>query len=402
MPHSNDAFAAKNELVRAEIIHFLKHAPPTARAVILTLLSAAKSAIDSGYQHHVANNTALTNWNGLLTFLASIAAMQGELSDSSDFAGFLQRFANHLLSSSAAMESDWAMLLQVSHDLLMIGDRMETPEEVLRQSAEVLVQALRADLYLCCMRDAEDGWAVQFCDAPGESTVPMIARVMDEGFLLHPVGEAITSDSANFVVSNDLDTAEHGGKSLDRVMHHSDYRSRLTFILGAGGTHPPFGLIFLYTRQEYGFEDYEERFLSKFASIVSLTVGRRIAVARDALEKASGAMAHFGNNTLNIMGNQAEFCGELMVDIEARLGRAQELAQDMLRLLPADSSGRAEAEQLAAILQRSTDLSQLSKQINGLLQGVSRMARLIDSLKKSVEKPDLMHYLQGEKVLKLE
>jgi len=402
MPHLHSASSSKNELVRAEITHFLKHAPPPMRAALLALLPAAKWAIDSGYRHDAANDTTLTSWNSLLVLLSSLAAMQGDLSDSSEFAGFLQRFANHLLSSSAAIESDWATLLQVSHDLLMIGDRMEPPEEVLRQSAEVLVQALHADLYLCRMRNAEGGWAVQFCDAPGENSVPMIPQVMDEGSSLHPVFQAIMRGNASFVVSNDLHAIEHGGESLDGAMYRHGYRSRLAFILGTSGALPPFGLIFLYTRQEYGFEDYEERFLSKFAGIVSLTVGRRIAVAKDALEKASGAMAHFGNNTLNIMRNQAEFCGELMVDIETRLRRAQELSGDMLRHLPADSPGRADAEQLAAILQRSADLSQLSEQVNGVLKGVSRMTKLIGALKESVEQPRLMHYLQGEKVLKLE
>ncbi|MDR0476710.1 MAG: hypothetical protein LBH14_02050 [Desulfobulbaceae bacterium] len=402
MPHSHNAIPAKNELVRAEITHFLKHAPPPVRAVLLALLPAAKWAIDSGYHHRAADDTALTNWNSLLTFLSSIAAMQGDVSDSSEFAGFLQRFANHLLSSSATMESDWAMLLQVSHDLLIIGGRMESPEEVLRQSAEVLVQALRADLYLCRMRDAEGGWIAQFCDAPGENSVPMIQRVMDEDFSQHPVFEAIMHGDASFVVSNDLQAVEQGGESLDGVMYDSGYRSRLAFILRVGGHLPPFGLIFLYTRQEYGFDDYEERFLSKFASIVSLTVGRRIDVARDALEKASGAMAHFGNNALNVIRNQAEFCGELMVDIEARLRYAQDLSGGMLQRLPADSPGRAEAQELVAILQRSANLSQLSDQIDGVLKGVSRMTQLIEALKKSVVEPRLMHYLQGEKVLKLE
>ncbi|MDR0476711.1 MAG: hypothetical protein LBH14_02055 [Desulfobulbaceae bacterium] len=363
----------KNELVRAEIIRFLKHAPPPMRAAALALLPAAKWAIDSGY-HHLVVNTTLKSWRCLLALLSAIAAMQ----------------------------SDSMMLLQVSRDLLQIGDRMAPPQDVLRQSAEVLVQALRADLYLCRMRDADGGWAVQCCDAPGENSVPMIPRVMDEGFSQHPVSLALMRGNASFVVSNDLHAIEEGGESLNCVLYRSGYRSRLAFILRAGGSRPPFGLIFLYTKQEYGFEDYEEHFLSKFAGIVSLTVGRRINIAKDALEKASGAMAHFGNNTLNVISNQAEFCGELIMDIEPRLRQAQELSEDMLRQLPVGSPGRAKAEELAAILQNSTDLSQLSEQIDGVLKGVSRMAQLIGALKESVEKPRLMHYLQGEKVLKLE
>ncbi|MDR3090249.1 MAG: hypothetical protein LBU39_10605 [Desulfobulbaceae bacterium] len=360
--------------MRAEIFRLLKHAPPPMRHAVLALLPAAKWAIDSGYHHRVARDNTLKSWRCLVALLSSIAAMQ----------------------------SDSAMLLQVSRDLLMLGDRMAPPEEVLRQSAEVLAQALRADLYICRTRNAEGGWAVQFCDAPGGESVPMIPRIMDEGFALHPVSQAITHGNAGFVVSNDLHAIEQGGESLDCVLYKSGYRSRLAFILREAGNRPPFGLILLYTQHEYGFEDYEERFLSKFASIVSLTVGRRIAVARDTLEKASGAMAHFGNNALNIMRNQAEFCGELMVDIEAGLGRARELADAVLRQSPADAPTHAEAKELAGLLHRFSDLNQLSEQLDGVLHGIARMTRLINSLKKSAEEPRLMHYVLGEKVLKLE
>ena len=344
------------------------------RGAVISLLPAAKWASDSGYRHRVASDTPLKSWRCLVALLSAIAVMQG----------------------------DSAMLLQVSRDLLVIGNRMEPPEEVLRQSSEVLLQALRADLYVCRIRNADGAWVAQFCDAPGAESVPMVPRVIEEGFSQHPVSQAITRGNVDFVVSNDLHAIEQGGGSMDCMLYHSGYRSRLAFILRQGHNRPPFGLIQLYTKQEYGFEDYEEGFLSKFASIVSLTVGRRIAVARDALEKASGAMAHFGNNTLNIMHNQAEFCGELMVDIEARLRRAQELSEEVLRQLPEDTPGRLEAGQLAAILQRSTDLNQLSEQLSGVLEGVSRMAGLIGALRKSVEKPRLMHYLLGEKVLNLE
>ena len=375
MSQSKNAFAPKNELVRAEIIRFLKHAPPPMRSAVIALLPAAKWAIDSGYHHRLARSAPpMKSWRCLLALLSSIAAMQG----------------------------DGEMLLQVSRDLLVLGDRMAPPEEVLRQSAEVLVQALGADLYVCRMRNAEGDWVAQFCDAPGGDSVPMIPRVMEAGLLLHPVAQAITRGNAGFVVSNDMHAIEQGGEATDCVFYSSGYRSRLAFILREGHNRPPFGLIHLYTKQEYGFEDYEERFLSKFASIVSLTVGRRIAVARDTLEKASGAMAHFGNNTLNVIRNQAEFCGELMVDIETELKHAQELAADLLLQLPADAPGHATAEQLAVILYRSTDLSQLAEQLDGVVNGVSRMAKLIGALKQSAEQPRLMHYLLGEQVLKLE
>jgi len=365
--------ASKDDFVRAEIIRFLKYAPPPIRAAVLALLPAAKRALDSGYRHAVSESQ-IKGWRCLLALLSSIAVMQG----------------------------DAEMLLQVSNELLMIGNRMAPPEEVLRQSAEVLVQALHADLYVCRLRNAKGEWVVQFCDAPGAGSTPMIPRVMDEGFSRHPVAQAIQQGNASFVVSNDLHAIEHGGESLDCAIYSEGYRSRLAFVLSESGRHrSPFGLIMLYTRHEYGFEAFDERFLSKFARIVSLTVGRRVAVARDTLEKAAGAVAHFGNNALNVMRNHAEFCGELMEDVEADLRRALELSRAILEVLPEGAPIREQAGELESLL-AGTDLKLLSEQLEGVNDGVLRMVRIINSLKKSVERPRLMHYVMGQKVLKLE
>ena len=134
--------AAKDAVVRAEIIHFLQYAPPPIRAAVLALLPAAKRVLDSGSRHAVGESR-IKSWRCLLALLTAITAMQG----------------------------DTEMLLQLSNELLMIGDRMAPPEEVLRQSAEVLVHALHADLYVCRLRNAKGEWVVRFCDAPGaEST----------------------------------------------------------------------------------------------------------------------------------------------------------------------------------------------------------------------------------------
>jgi len=364
---SQDAF------VRAEIIRFLQYAPPQIRAAVLTLLPAAKRALDSGYRHAVGGSH-IKGWRCLLALLTAITAMQG----------------------------DTEMLLQISNDLLMIGDRMAPPEEVLRQSAEVLVHALHADLYVCRLRNAKGEWVVRFCDAPGAASTPMIHQVMDEEFARHPVAQAIKQGNASFVVSNDLHAIEQGGQSLDCSIYSAGYRSRLAFVLrGSGRNRSPFGLIMLYTRDEYGFEGFDERFLSKFARIVSLTVGRRVAVAKDTMEKAAGAVAHFGNNALNIMRNHAEFCGELLEDVEADVRRALEFSRELLGLLPEDASARVKAAELEALLAR-TDLSQLAEQLEGVNNGVLRMVRIINALKKSVEQPRLMHYIMGQKVLKLE
>ena len=365
--------SSQTDVVRSEIVRFLQYAPPQMRAAVLALLPAAKRALDSGYRHAVSESQ-IKSWRCFLALLSAIATMQG----------------------------DSEMLLQVSNALLLIGNRMEPPAEVLRQSAEVLVHALHADLYVCRLRNAKGEWVVQACDAPDAVSIPIIPHVMDEGFSRHPVAQAIKQGHTNFVVSNDLHAIEHGGESLDCAIYSEGYRSRLAFVLSESGRQQsPFGLIMLYTKHEYGFEGFDERFLSKFAHIVSLTVGRRVAVTRDTLEKAAGAVAHFGNNALNIMQNHAEFCGELLEGMEADLRRARELSREVLKNLPENVPVRIQSAELEALLAR-IDLHQIPEQLEGVNDGVRRMVRVINSLKKSVERPRLMHYVMGHKVLKLE
>ena len=60
---------------------------------------------------------------------------------------------DYMRSSIAAMQSETETLLRVSNDLLSMADHMAPPGEVLRQSAEILVHALHADLYVCRLRN---------------------------------------------------------------------------------------------------------------------------------------------------------------------------------------------------------------------------------------------------------
>ena len=189
-------------------------------------------------------------------------------------------------------------------------------------------------------------------------------------------------------------------REVDRI-YKEGYRSRLSFVLRERNDKPPFGLVMLYTTREYGFENFDERFLGKCARLVSLTVGRRIAVARDTLEKAAGAMAHYGNNALNIMRNQAEYCGELVEDIDANQARALRLARELMAEFPDDTRGRMLAVELESALAHA-DLTELAGHLGGVLEGTRRMTRIINSLKKSVERPRLMHYALGHDVLRLE
>lgn len=358
--------------VREDITRLLKYAPPEMRAAVLGLLPAAKRTLDSGY-HPDVRRVPLKSWRCLLQLLASVTSMQ----------------------------SDTETLLRVSNDLLSIADRMAPPGEVLRQSAEVLVHALHADLYVCRLRNAKGEWVTQAANHVRGGSIPIVAPMLDESLRKHPVMSAVLEGHVRYVVSNNLQGLERGGGSFDCVVYKEGYRSRLAFVLRERNDRPAFGLVQLYTKREYGFEAYDERFLSKCARIVSLTVGRRVAVARDTLEKAAGAMAHYGNNALNVMRNQAEYCGELVEDIDANLARALRISRELLAEFPEDSRGRFLALELESILARA-DLTELAGHLGGVLEGTRRMTRIINSLKKSVERPRLMHYALGHDVLKLE
>ena len=112
-------------------------------------------------------------------------------------------------------------------------------------------------------------------------------------------------------------------------------------------------------------------------------------------------MAHYGNNALNIMRNQAEYCGELVEDIDNNLSRALRLSRELRAEFHEDSRGQRLALELEKILARA-DLTDLAGPLGGVLEGTRRMTRIIGSLKKSAERPSLMRYALGQDVLKLE
>ena len=342
------------------------------RPAIIALIRAAYRSLKRGYQPDV-RAVPLRSWRSLLQLLSSVAAMQSETET----------------------------LLRVSNDLLSMADHMAPPGEVLRQSAEILVHALHADLYVCRQRNPQGEWVVQAAARRDGGGIPMVVPALEEGIRNHPVMRTVKEGSARHVVSNNLRGIERGGESFDCVVYKAGYRSRLAFVLRERNDRPPFGLVLLYTQREYGFEMYDAHFLSKCARIVSLTTGRRLAVARDTLEKAAGAMAHYGNNALNIMRNQAEYCGELVEDIDNNLSRALRLSRELRAEFHEDSRGQRLALELEKILALA-DLTELAGHLGGVLEGTRRMTRIIGSLKKSAERPSLMRYALGQDVLKLE
>lgn len=359
-------------LVKKELLFLLAESPPEMRAAILGLIPAAKRSLDAGYRAEI-HRSPLKSWQDLL----------------------------HLLASVASSRQDTEILLRVSHELLAIADHMAPPDDVLRQSARILVHALHAEMHVCRLRNARSEWVIRAAECINGDSLPIMAPWLEEGLCQHPVMNAVIGGQVRHVVSNNLQALERGGDSLDCAAYKEGYRSRLAFVLRERGNRPAFGLVQLYTRREHGFDSYDQRFLAKFARIVSLTVGRRVALARDTLEKAAGAMAHYGNNRLNVMRNQAEYCAEVLEELDEVLWRAKSLGRELAARLPAESAERALAHDLCVSLNHA-DLRGIAGHLGGVLEGARRMARLINSLKISAERPRLMHYALGQDVLRLE
>ena len=243
----------RNTRTYEDIVQLLRHTPPEMRQA---LFLAAKKSLDLGYRPEV-RATPIKGWRCLLQLLSSIATMQTETE----------------------------ALLRVTSDLVAIADHMAVPSEVLRQSAEILVHALHADMYVCRIRSEQGEWIVQAAARADGAAIPIVAPMMEESLIRHPVMRVIQEGHGRYVVSNDLHGLDRGGEAFDCVVYKSGYRSRLAFILRERFDRPAFGLVLLYTERDYGFDGYDARFLSKCARILSLTVGRRLAVARDTLER---------------------------------------------------------------------------------------------------------------------
>ncbi|MCR5814373.1 MAG: hypothetical protein K6G15_07765 [Desulfovibrio sp.] len=358
--------------IKEKFAELLRYAPPEMKSAVLALLPAAKWALHSGYQPLI-QDSLLRNWRCLLSFLASLASMQAEQD----------------------------MLLRTSSDLLAIADHMAPHEEVLTQSARILVRALHADLFVCRLRTSHGEWKVRFADATDCRHLPIVAPMLEESLRQHPVMRAILDGHSRYIVSNNLQSIEKGGESFDCMIYKEGYRSRLAFVLRERNDRPPFGLVMLYTRREYGFDGFDEHFLAKFAKIVSLTVGQRVAVTRDTLQKAAGAMAHYGNNVLNIMQNSADYCRELIDIINEDHAEALDLASKLCQTLPAESCEAQTAQSLAELL-KSDEMAELTDLLKDLKNETSRMEHIISSLEDSVDRPRLLNYVAGYDVLKLE
>lgn len=369
-PIRREASSVAPSAMREAFTALLENSPAEIRTAIMALLVPAHTALCRGHRPN-ASRAPVQGWRDLLGLLGDIAAMR----------------------------HDMEPLLRVTNELLGIAEEMVAPEEALRQSAQALVHFFDADLFVCRLRDAQGDWRVVAADRPDEGPVPIFSPILEEGLAGHPVMRAVC-DGTRHVVSNDLRGMDRGGESFDCMAYKAGCRSRLAFVLRERKDKAPFGLVLLYSEQECGFDGYDARFLAKCARIVALTTSRRLAVARDALEKAAGAVAHHGNNALAILRNYGELCAELLDDMHDEWEDAMLEVQAIREALPGDSAVLDNVGRLHEKLAR-LDTLMLTEYIDGVLRSSRRIQRIIAALEESAQRPRLMHYVLGRHVLDL-
>jgi hypothetical protein len=370
--------------IREELLAIMAAAPPTVRHAMCDLMRSVKAGLDAAGKTptFVDARAKVFDWRSLLPMLTDMRVKLDPL-----VAARLRR-RGKAKQALAQMEQQFALMrrsheelsltMQIIYALINVGGEFQTPEEMLEQSAEVLIEYLEADLFVCRLRDACGEWINVAANTSHGTSTPILVRAMEESIPGHPVMEAVAEKQWSYVLSNNLRSSERGGESYDCVAYQEGYRSRLAFILRGHDT-KPFGLIMLYSRSENFFSHYDHRFLSDCSRIVSLTVGSRLEVGRDALSKAAGGMAHVGNNALSVIKNCLELVKEDM-ELAVKSGKPQDLRK------------------LASVF----DLAREVELIGCALGGAERLRGAIANLLSAVNKPRIMHYIRGEEVLDLD
>ncbi len=370
--------------VRQELLTIMAAAPAPVRRALCDLMRSVKAGLDAGGKvpTFADGRAKVFDWRSLLPMLSDVRLKLDQL-----VAARLRRRGKakqalaHMEEQFATMRrshEELTLTVEIIYALINVGGEFQTSEEVLEQSAEVLIELLEADLFVCRLRDACGEWINVAANTSHGTHTPILVRAMEENIPGHPVMQAVAEKQWSYVLSNNLMSSERGGESYDCVAYQEGYRSRLAFILRGHDT-KPFGLIMLYSRAMDFFSHYDHSFLSDCSRIVSLTVGSRLEVGRDALAKASGGMAHVGNNALSVIKN----CLELV-------------KEDMEAVVHAGTP--------AALREIGTgfDLAREIELIGCALGGAERLRGAIANLLAAVHNPRIMHYIRGEEVLDLD
>ncbi|MDO9083111.1 MAG: histidine kinase [Humidesulfovibrio sp.] len=370
--------------VRQELLAILGAAPAPVRRAMADLLSSIKAGLAAaGETPQFADARAkVFDWRTLLPMLTDIRCkldtpVAARLRRRGKAKAELARLEGQFALLRRAHEQ-MSLMVQITYALVNVGGEFQTPEEILEQSAGVLMEQLEADLFVCRLRDKSEEWVNVAADTAHGTQTPIFVHALEESIPGHPVMQAVASKQWSYVLSNNLMSAERGGDSYDCVAYQEGYRSRLAFILRGHDTRP-FGLIMLYSRAEDFFSGFDHQFLADCSRIVSLTVGSRLEVGRDALAKASGGMAHVGNNALSVVKNCLELVKE---DLEAAV--------------------QAGAVPVLRQFRTSLDLARAIELICCALGGAERLRGAIANLLDAVDHPRIMHYIRGEEVLDLD
>jgi len=370
--------------VRAELMRILGEAPAPARRAMCDLILSVKAGLEAGRRtpRFADARAQVFDWRALLPMLTDIRrkldqAVAARLRRRSRARLELARLDEQFERLKRAHE-ELSLTSQITYALVNVGGEFQTPEEILEQSAEVLLEHLEADLFVCRLRDACGEWINVAANTAEGASTPILVRAMEESIPGHPVMNAVAGKQWSYVLSNNLMSAERGGESYDCVAYQEGYRSRLAFILRGHDTRP-FGLIMLYSRAQAFFSHHEHSFLSDCSRLVSLTVGSRFEIGRDALAKAAGGMAHVGNNALSVIKN----CLELV-------------KEDMEGAVHAAGPGELRRGGGGLDLPREVEL------IGCALSGADRLRGAIANLLSAVDNPRIMHYIRGEEVLDLD
>jgi len=412
-PVSADAMFENRVDIRKSLIELLEHAPDAVKVAILDLISSLKMSLDIvKYSEMSLGGSVISTWEGLLVALTQ-TIVDFSKKKSSKFERM--RYANpdymHLEHRFQLLRRSYeqqTLMLEIIYDLVNTGQEFKTAGEVLEQSAEILLKELGPDLYVCRLRDESGGgWINVATNTMTLNYTPLFVLSLEESLPDHPVMCAANTTCAMYVLSNNLRSSERGGESYDCTAYAEGYRSRLSFIL-RDQNQQAFGIVMLYSLTENFFDRYETPFLADCSKIVSLTVGQRVEVGKDALAKASGGMAHVGNNVLSIMKNYVEMLIEdfdefsrkvqQVEDLPLPSGVAPKCSEDAELDIPGCLDLLAAHRELLAQMKIERKLNSL----HGIADCVNRLKNAIQKLLDAVNNPVIMPYIRGQEVLDLE
>ena len=396
--------------IRSRLRGLILSAPPAVSVAITDLFMSIKTSLEvlPVVPTLVEPDKPVTDWQSLLTALTAArreidvlkaSKIQGLLRANPGFVQLEYRFGQ-----LKKMHGNTLLMLNILYGLINAGQEFQSAGEILEQSADILLKEFRADLYVCRLRDATGNWVNIAANTHTNEGTPLFVKAMEETLPRHPVMRAINDPKSLFVLSNNLRGQEQGGESIDSVPYLEGFRCRLSFPL-RDTSGKAFGLVMLYSKKVGFFDRYESDFLGDCARIVSLTVGRRLELGRDALSKAAGGMAHVGNNVLAIMKNEAELIledFEDFLDNEDAIDTA--LISEAMQLVPGPWPPLAKAalRHLCGLIVERLEVEKKMQYANLILENVQRLKQAIDNLLKAVENPILMPYIGGEEVLNLE